>query len=124
MNKSLKYSEDVVKMGFAGSPDKTAQQQKDMIFGIANKCRTNGNYKPVFANESNLLPISSEAYTTYPPSIAPSIAPSVEILQVNPVSDTPSVKDLTVPPDKKKDNTLLNVGLLIVGVFIIAKILE
>jgi hypothetical protein len=97
MNELLKYGKDSVKVGFADSGTNfydASYPPKDMqinyVNTLANNCRS--MYKPIFANESQYLPVSDTNVT--------------------------SAMDLTQPPQESQNNDLMN-ALLFGGVAIV-----
>lgn len=127
MNKSLKYSPNAIKVGFADvstynnttfadNLNLTVAQQKDIFYTEANKCRS--NYKPMWDGEPQFLPS-----TSLPKGCKTKDCVDVKVT-VTPITQTPTnVESLTKPP-KLKDNTLVNLALAGIGIIVLIKILE
>jgi hypothetical protein len=107
-NELLKYSSTSNKVGFAVGGDmfvnsalKPRVEQIDKIDILANNCRD--WYEPIYVNEHKYLPVSTQ-----------------ESLETMPMEDMPlpSVEDLTIPPQEKKENLLVS-ALLVGGVAMI-----
>lgn len=124
MNKSLKYSPNAIKVGFADvstynnttfadNLNLTVAQQKDIFYTEANKCRS--NYKPMWDGEPQFLPS-----TTLPKGCKDCV--DVKVI-VKPANTLTNVEQLTKPP-RLKDNTLMNLALVGVGIIVLIKILE
>lgn len=109
----LTYAPNATKVGFAdistynntNFSDKifTPEEQKDLLFTEANKCR--GNYKPTWSNETQYLPSK-----TLPQGCKKTIS-------------APNAQNLTIPPNLK-DNTIINLALAGIGIIILIKILQ
>lgn len=128
MNKQLKYSKGAVK-GFTGNvseqsfavntvAQQNAENSRNYVFTRANQCR--GNRSPIFVNEGQFLPLTNSnsvtsILVTQPSTIPPvpkdNTAIGIKLEEV--VGD--DVSALTMPPQVKKEPSLLVKG-LIVGV--------
>lgn len=124
MNKSLKYSPNAIKVGFADvstynnttfadNLNLTVAQQKDVFYTESNKCRS--DYKPMWAGEPQFLPS-----TSLPKGCETKDCSDVKVTII---PKPTNVEELTKPP-KLKDNTLVNLALAGIGIIVLIKILE
>lgn len=125
MNKSLTWGNTDNKYGFADFPaqrhlnqnftDSVVKNGKELLFTLANKCR--GSYEPIFSNETKCFDVKTPETTT---SSSGGVSGGVSIVSV----DLKSSKDLTEPPKKEQDKTILNAILIGLGVALAVKIIS
>jgi len=110
---SLKYSKDAIIKGFTGNQFlhgdntfadtvvRTPEQRVNEINAMANNCRMFN--QPIFANESQFLPVDKSALVNTEVAVA---------------IGKPE------PPKKAQDDTLMNAVILGLGVFVLYKLLS
>jgi len=140
MNTNLSYAPNAIKVGFADvsniefadAKNLTVQEQKDIFFSAANRCR--GNFIPTWSNEPQFFPVSTPpvSCTDNNPQIV--MVTDLNANPLQPITDnvevvSHNVQDLTSPPNKmdgfyisKKD--ILTFVIIGAGVFVITKILS
>jgi hypothetical protein len=116
MNKSLTWGKTDNKYGFTGFteqknlnqnfPDSIVKNPKELLLTLANKCR--GSREPIFSDDTKCFDIKPETTTT------------TTIVSV----DLKSSKDLTEPPKKEQDKTILNAILIGLAVALAVKIIS
>jgi len=140
MNTNLSYAPNAVKVGFADienvqfadTTNLTVEQQKDIFFTAANRCR--GSFIPTWANEPQFFPSS------VPPIICNNGGGETVTIELTDLNGNPvqaiststqvvgkNVQDLTTPPNKMTGLNISKKDILIfvmvgAGIFVISKI--
>ena len=140
MNTNLSYAPNAKKVGFADVSTQTfadalnltAEQQKDIFYTAANRCR--GSFIPTWANENQFFP--SSINPVHCNSGNGTITIELTDLNANPLQpiDTTKVvgnniKDLTQPPNKMQgivitQKDIITFVMIGAGIFVISKLIS
>jgi hypothetical protein len=105
MSTHLKLGQGAIIKGFAG----TAQDEQNFIYSLANNCRD--NFQPIFANETQYLPLTNELPLNI--AVTPVVSQDISVtpvvaqnISVTPVSQFPIVtSSSSVPVFEAQSNT-------------------